>query len=338
MKESDLISVIVPVYNVEKYLDECLTSIIQQTYRNVEIILVNDGSTDSSREICEKYLVKDTRVHLYSKDNGGLSSARNYALDKANGQFVIFVDSDDFWTDNSTLDKLLVVAKKTGADVVRGDFDEFDDSARMTTQRQILDCRGKIANRIVSNDVFIRDGIHGENFVWLYLYKRDAISELRFNEKQRFQEDIDFNIRLFIKPLKSVYVPLKFYAYRKRGNSLTSRINTDNIKYSFCLCDTYAEYSMKTDNIDVRRIYQLNSVMMYYWTLDTLSSSPYYEDRSSIIEMCDLKALCSRTRQRIYRYHIFNKSYFVCLFPPAISAILVRFKNKAYKVVHKLIS
>lgn len=78
--------------------------------------------------------------------------------------------------------------------------------------------------------------------------------------------------------------------------------------------------------------------MMYYWTLDTLSSSPYYEDRSSIIEMCDLKALCSRTRQRIYRYHIFNKSYFVCLFPPAISATLVRFKNKAYKVVHKLIS
>lgn len=112
MKESDLISVIVPVYNVEKYLDECLTSIIQQTYRNVEIILVNDGSTDSSREICEKYLAKDTRVHLYSKDNGGLSSARNYGLDKANGQFVIFVDSDDFWTDNSTLDKLLVVAKK----------------------------------------------------------------------------------------------------------------------------------------------------------------------------------------------------------------------------------
>lgn len=338
MKESDLISVIVPVYNVEKYLDECLTSIIQQTYRNIEIMLVNDGSTDSSREICEKYLVMDTRVHLYDKDNGGPSSAKNYGLDRANGQYVIFVDSDDFWTDNSSLDKLLSVAKQTDADVVRGDFDEFDDSGRMATQRQILDCRRKIANKIVTNDVFIRDGIHGENFVWLYLYKREAISELRFNEKQRLQEDIDFNIRLFIKPLKSVYVPLKYYAYRKRGNSLTSSVNTDNIKYSFCLCDTFAECSMKTDSIDVRRIYQLNSVMMYYWSLDTLSSSPYYEVRESIIDKFDLEALCSRTRQRIYRYHIFNKSYFVCHFPPAITATLVRFKNKASKVVHKLIS
>ena len=332
------ISIIVPVYNVEKYLTRCIDSILNQTFTDFELILVDDGSTDKSGVICDKYSKIDSRIKVIHSKNEGAAQARNYGLDKANGQYVIFVDSDDFWTDNSSLDKLLVVAKQTGADVIRGDFDEFDDSGRMTTQRRILDCRRKIANRIVSNDVFIRDGIHGENFVWLCLYKRDAISELRFNEKQRSQEDIDFNIRLFIKPLKSVYVPLKFYAYRKRGNSLTSSVNTDNIKYSFCLCDTFAEYSMKTYNIDVRRIYQLNSVMMYYWSLDTLSSSPYYEVRASIIDKFDLEALCSRTRQRIYRYHIFNKSYVVCLFPPVISATLVRFKNKVCKVVCKLIS
>ena len=93
-----LISVIVPVYNVEKYLPQCLDSIKNQTYTNLEIILVDDGSTDSSESICEDYAKSDSRIKLYHKENGGLSDARNYGIERASGQYFTFIDSDDYIT------------------------------------------------------------------------------------------------------------------------------------------------------------------------------------------------------------------------------------------------
>ena len=91
-----LISVIVPVFNVEKYLEKCIESIRNQTYKNLEILLINDGSTDKSLEICNKYLEIDDRIVLLNKENGGLSSARNFGIDNAKGEYITFVDSDDF--------------------------------------------------------------------------------------------------------------------------------------------------------------------------------------------------------------------------------------------------
>lgn len=94
--EEKLISIIVPVYNVEKYLKECIDSVISQTYKNLEIILVDDGSTDKSGEICDEYSKKDSRIKVIHKENGGLSDARNVALDIAKGEYIGFVDSDDY--------------------------------------------------------------------------------------------------------------------------------------------------------------------------------------------------------------------------------------------------
>ena len=93
--ENAKVSVVVPVYNVEKYLSRCLDSIINQTYRNLEILLVDDGSTDKSGEICDYYALKDNRIKIFHKNNGGVSSARNYALERMSGDYVTFVDSDD---------------------------------------------------------------------------------------------------------------------------------------------------------------------------------------------------------------------------------------------------
>ena len=94
--EKELISIIVPIYNVSKYLDKCLNSLINQTYKNIEIILINDGSTDNSISICLKYKKKDKRIRLYNKKNGGLSSARNMGIKYSKGNYLFFVDSDDF--------------------------------------------------------------------------------------------------------------------------------------------------------------------------------------------------------------------------------------------------
>ena len=99
--DEDLISIIVPVYNVEKYLEQCLESLLNQTYKNIEIIVVNDGSTDQSLDILKKYSFKDNRIKLYSQKNQGISAARNTALEHINGKYVMFVDSDD-WIEINT--------------------------------------------------------------------------------------------------------------------------------------------------------------------------------------------------------------------------------------------
>ena len=122
------ISVIVPVYNVEKYLCKCVDSILVQSYTNFELLLIDDGSTDSSGLICDEYAAKDLRVRVFHKQNGGLSSARNVGISIAMGEYVIFVDSDDYWTSSSVLDKLLVCAIQNDADIVRGELCYVDEN------------------------------------------------------------------------------------------------------------------------------------------------------------------------------------------------------------------
>ncbi len=121
---TDLISIIVPIYNVEKYLDRCLASIKNQTYTNIEVIMVNDGSKDSSRKIAEKYQTEDTRFKLFDKENGGLSSARNYGMNFVNGKFVSFIDSDDF-LETWYVEKLFT-AFDENTDIVVGDYVIFN--------------------------------------------------------------------------------------------------------------------------------------------------------------------------------------------------------------------
>ena len=115
--DEDLISIIVPVYNVEKYLEQCLESLLNQTYKNIEIIVVNDGSTDQSLDILNKYSFKDNRIKLYSQKNQGISAARNTALEHINGKYIMFVDSDD-WIEINTCETALHELKKNDSDIV----------------------------------------------------------------------------------------------------------------------------------------------------------------------------------------------------------------------------
>lgn len=115
------ITIIVPVYNVEQYLRQCMDSILNQTYQEIEVLLVNDGSTDASDEICREYAERDNRIRYFVKENGGLSDARNYALDRATGEYVTFVDSDDFLMEQA-LEKLYATSLLGESDLVVGFF------------------------------------------------------------------------------------------------------------------------------------------------------------------------------------------------------------------------
>ena len=105
-----MVSIIVPVYNIEKYIDECIQSVLNQTYTAWELILVDDGSTDNSGNICDEYAKTDTRIKVLHQKNQGVSAARNIALDKAEGDYIMFLDADDYWCENTALYKLFSVA------------------------------------------------------------------------------------------------------------------------------------------------------------------------------------------------------------------------------------
>ena len=112
-----LLSIIVPIYNVEQYLDRCIQSILNQTYQNLEIILVDDGATDCSGVIADSYAAKDKRIKVFHKENGGLSDARNYGLDHVTGDYILFIDSDDFIV-NTMCERLITVANNNNADII----------------------------------------------------------------------------------------------------------------------------------------------------------------------------------------------------------------------------
>lgn len=149
-----LVSIIIPIYNVEKYLAECLQSIINQTYSNIEIILVNDGSTDNSEKICLNYIKLDKRIKYYYKKNGGLSSSRNYGLTKSHGSYICFIDSDDF-IDNNYVEKLLLFTIKNNCEITICSETCFDDfqNKRNYLKKFSSDKRG---NRVI-NEVDIWD-------------------------------------------------------------------------------------------------------------------------------------------------------------------------------------
>lgn len=219
--EKPLISVIVPVYNAEKYLDRCVDSIVGQTYDNLEIILVDDGSPDNCPAICDTWAEKDSRIKVIHKENGGVSSARNAALDIAAGNYVTFVDSDDY-IDNDMVDIMAAEARKISADVVivGFEYENCDKVAEKTDFSQII----FNDNDIILN--YINDNIRPE--ACAKFIKKSVIGSLRFNLAFGYAEDLLFNYYVLKKCKRIVSLSDKKYHYvQNSGNSSTTAFITD---------------------------------------------------------------------------------------------------------------
>lgn len=280
------ISIVVPIYNVEKYLRESIDCVLSQTFLDFELLLINDGSKDSSGKICDEYAAKDSRVRVIHKENGGLSSARNTGIELASGDYIIFLDPDDYWMGTNALCHLYEIAIQFNADVVRGEYVSIDEDGNniITATKDKQDINLKLLD---SATFYIR-AIDGENFSWLFFFKREAIAHLRFDEERKFQEDIDFNIKFFSRQHKCIYTSEKFYVYRKRANSIVMSPKIDNLEGSFRLCDVFYKYSNIVSDDKLKELFRYNAIMMYYWTIETISLNPYYEQRYSIIEQLGL--------------------------------------------------
>ena len=321
------VSVIVPVYNVEKYIAECIDSVLAQSYSNLELLLINDGSKDGSGAICDEYAVKDSRVRVFHKENKGVSFARNLGLDNAIGDYIIFLDSDDYWLTNDCLEKLVTTSLMFNADIVRGQYKEVDE---IGNDLLINDFSSKIKYemRILSSSVFYQQIVNGENFFVLLLLKKSIFDAgLRFDEKIGFQEDAELNIRLFCENYRCIYISYMFYAYRKRRNSAVNSSKISYLNDAFHLSDIFEKYSNITNDPILKQVYRENAVMMYYWTLVTIAEDPYYKESRKIIKQLNLSQRRKKILRWAHKYGVIRKSYIFNCLHPYISILLFRLRN-----------
>lgn len=211
----ELISVIVPVYNVEKYLKRCVNSLLSQSFNNLEIILVDDGSTDSSPKICDEYSFMDSRVHVIHKANGGLSSARNAGLDLAMGNYIGFIDSDD-WIDSEMYEVLYRNIIKYNADV--SDIDSIITSEEIEYHNTAETIK-VLEGREILVDYFLAD----KYSCCRKLYKRKIIGNIRF-PVGKINEDIATNYQFLQAANREVKSSLKMYYYFTNPNSITGKV------------------------------------------------------------------------------------------------------------------
>ena len=218
--KNETISVIVPVYNVEDYLEECLDSLLAQTHENLEIILVDDGSTDRSGSICDRYGKMDSRIRVLHRENGGVSAARNAGLEAATGQWIGWVDSDD-WVERDMFAFLLEQALGHGADIaVSGRFEEGRTTGFFGRREKTLLDR-EAALRLLLEE----DGV--DNALYDKLWNRELFRDIRFPLGKTY-EDLAVVWQLFARAERVVLLPEQKYHYRYRRGSIMGNVSLPN--------------------------------------------------------------------------------------------------------------
>lgn len=254
-----LVSIIVPIYNVEKYLSQCLDSIINQTYNKLEIILVDDGSTDGCANICDEYAKNDYRIRVIHKKNAGLGMARNSGLEIANGDFVVYVDSDD-WLEKNMVEKLLIAIDQEQADFAVCGYQKQTSNGQVLSRNSCCTTKIVFSNDEIKDMVLLpilgttaeaRNDIDREMCVWTNMYRMSIIKEnhLRFvSERAYLSEDLFYNINYIMHVKRAVFIPECLYNYRLNDFSLTNVYRENRFQL---LCNLY------NNEIDLLKKYEL---------------------------------------------------------------------------------
>lgn len=233
-----LVSVIVPVYNVEKYLSRCIDSILGQTYTDLELILIDDGSLDSSAHICDEYALKDKRVRVFHKYNGGVSSARNLGIAKAAGDWIIFVDGDD-WLDINTIKCISSYFEKK--DLIRFSYKSVFSGDGLQVEDYILkkyDSKNKFLSDVIMQNTYVA--------IWGGAYKRDLFSSIMFDCSLSIGEDWLVFVLLLNQSLNFQIIQEPLYYYNRYNEN--SCITTASIKKKCNVFLALAQINKSVDN------------------------------------------------------------------------------------------
>lgn len=325
IKYNSLVSVIVPVYNVELYVRTCVESIMSQTYRELEIILVNDGSTDASGKILDDVKQKDKRVKVIHKKNNGVSSARNAGLDLATGDFIMFIDSDD-WIDERMIEKLVLVAKNHDVDIVTCGMRYLNMKGvahEMPYDYHPLD--RKLTTREASYEI-IKELAYGGGSLCCRLIKRSLTLDERFIERMRVSEDQDWLFRVVKKASSMMYIPGSFYNIRIRSGSATTKSHKSD------------SYDIELVNKEIILWARENSMVDDAAVLNALFVRTRLQYSSAIRALCGTSELSRLKKQmklaykktkRLHKAEVIK--YYISLLPPG----LYRFVRKWLKSIKK---
>lgn len=266
------VSVIVPVYNAERYIERCVNSIFAQTFTDYELILVDDGSTDGSGKMCDDYAQSNPQVCVIHQANQGVSAARQKGLDAANGQYVIFADPDD-WVEPTMLEELLEVAINNDADVVIFDF--WINSSDVTGDRKHQNPRA------LSSDSLLRQLISGElhGFTWNKLYRSSCLRKyhVTFPQGINYSEDLWFNCKLLLNQnVKVAYLNKAFYHYDYYSNSsgLSRKLRARSVKDYLSFIEFIHDELQEDDFKDELAILRFNAIRLAFRS--DCSSSEFY--------------------------------------------------------------
>ena len=271
------VSIIVPIYNVEKYLDDCIKSIINQTYNNIEIILIDDGSTDKSKDMCDIWKLNDNRIIVVHKENGGLSSARNAGIKIATGDYLAFVDSDDI-IDEKMIENLVDLLKEEKADISVCKFKKYleKDNPKFSylDEKIIYD-----KNNALKELLFDRLTSHVCN----KLFKKELFGNIEFPEGKNY-EDLRTTYKIIEKCNKIVETKSELYGYMIRDDSITQKFGEKNLEnYIEAVNERYLHYKKKYQNLNTENIQgKINYIYTYYFKIA-------YSNSKSLLKNIKLK-------------------------------------------------
>ncbi|MCR5761471.1 MAG: glycosyltransferase [Sphaerochaetaceae bacterium] len=259
-KVSPRFSVLIPVYNVEKYLSSCIDSVLNQSFKDYEILLADDGSKDSSFEICQKYAQKFENIRAFSKANEGPFKTRLFLLSKAKGEFVVFLDSDD-WLDESTLSCLDEIIKEEKPDCVvynilehQGGREILWTSPADVDVKTVIEDKAEIARIILFNESY--------NSMCRKAVRREIIGEENFTEYLYIKhgEDLIQSLEVLKSCNKFVFIPDAFYHYRRNPASLTSSIDRTNFKIDFNVEKAVMDFAIREKIFGENQIRDLDAL------------------------------------------------------------------------------
>jgi len=326
MNKEPLINIIVPVYNTEKYIRKCLDSIVNQTYRNLEIIVVDDGSTDSSGDICDEYAHKDARIKVIHKENGGVSSARNAALDLCThtwGDLVAFVDSDD-WLELNMYETLLEQIYLYNADIATCKISiEYSDNSRIVHKK----IKSNICFSVKDKEELIKNFLNREIYTSSSndkLYNLKLFSGIRFPVNQ-FYEDNYLVLEILLRAKKIVVGCDSCYHYRQNNNSITRNFSRKKFRDALKAIKHNLNLLKNTYPLLLKEAFALR-YLTYLSFLDLL----VFSQQSDHIRLSDKIRMTLKGHLK----HIIN-SYNMTL-QEKIAFIIVVYNTDLYKVLRKM--
>lgn len=294
-----MISIIIPVYNSERYLRQCIESVIAQTFEDWEVILVNDGSKDGSLDICQEYAAKDERIKVIDKPNGGVSSARNKGLEVAQGDWITFMDSDD-WLDADAFEVYYEAAQRTGADIVKTGYrrvsknDNNKQNEGYAWQEMTLADKSEALARLQETGYF--------TFVWNMIVTSQIAKEVRFDESTPWLEDQFFGYECLLRAGKITLLPKRVYNYRiHESGSLSGVCNPFVIAYS---ARKDIEYKLRIFGGRHQEIVEKCWMTYHQWqaqAIDYLYKNYSYADRRRFLdEFSPIDKKCVYAEERKY--------------------------------------